>query len=161
MNRYIIICQDFDGELYQNSIRTFAKYSDTFSLVINCSSENKAGALQDFKNKLSPYCIQVDEKRNSWHTGGYGSASNIYHYKVTPESIDMLLSHTEAFFESFNGNTVPEDLAFAKDGKHWVVTCSHETCADIHPATEDILKEIKGLEYMSPYALIREKEDTN
>lgn len=154
MNKYISICQDFDGVTYQEFIQVIASLSDAFTLVINSASDGKNIEIGRFTQAMEPHCTSVSYEQRSWPGAGFGSPSNVYQYKVSADSIQLLLAHTNALFDSFNGRTAPEDLSFTKDGEPVMITTSHEICASVYPKSEEEIGLIRSVKYISPYAIV-------
>lgn len=156
-NKYIIICQDFDDKVYQDFIQVIASISDEFTLIINSKSDGKKIEIGRFTRAMEPFCTGVEFEKTTWPGMGLGAPSNIYHYKVSTDSIRVLLEHTNSLFGSYNGGSVPEDLSFTKNGNKVMVTTSHEFCATVYPSSEEELNLIRSIQYISPYALVRDK----
>lgn len=111
--------------IYEQLIRCSLDYCDHFQFVIRHTIK-KNDTCEKLLAKLNSLLISHTEESEWPGTQLMNGTAEIYRYKLSPESISILVSATNSLYSWVLPN-FPEDLCFMRaSGKPWLVTISHE-----------------------------------
>ena len=138
------------GEVYNKLIDFAFESCDMFHLVIrkDMMSNVKRGLkrYQPILIKFEPSLIEIKEE-SEWASTQLGrSIALVYNYHTTEEAKKTLKELSHSLY-GWIAPHLPEDLAFFKKGKPWLVSSAHEEWSEILADEQEVkrLLEIKGL----------------
>lgn len=145
------ITEDPKGEVYNKLIDLAFESCDMFHLVIrkDMISNVKRGLkhYQPILNKLEQSLIEMKEESEWASTQLLHSTAFVYYYHTTEEAKKILKELSNSLY-GWIAPHLPEDLAFFKKGKLWLVSSAHEEWSELLSDEHEVerLLEIKGLQ---------------
>ncbi|MEC3608532.1 stage III sporulation protein AH [Bacillus glycinifermentans] len=121
----LIIDHNPKGHLYSKLVDLAFEICDEFHLVLR----KDMGSLKSFDPLLKKLESSLKEmkEQSEWAStilGGNQTAKVYYYY--TDENAKNILKESANSLYDWEQPHLPEDLSFFKDGKEWLITCSHE-----------------------------------
>ncbi|APB84258.1 stage III sporulation protein AH [Bacillus amyloliquefaciens] len=121
----LIIDHNPKDQLYSELIDLAFEICDEFHLVLR----KDMGSLKSFDPLLKKLesSLKVMKEQSEWASTilGDNQKAKVYYY-YTDENAKNILKESANSLYSWEQPHLPEDLSFFKDGKEWLVTCSHE-----------------------------------
>lgn len=124
--RFCNLREEPQGKAYRELIDRALVHSETFLLVVQDQSEPLEPSGEELLKRLAPFLI-AKARESEWPgTTLIGSAADVYRYRLTPGSAQVLKEAVDSLFD-WQHPHLPEDLSFIRpDGTPWLVTITHE-----------------------------------